>query len=203
MNHIAQVGAPLAMVAALAGACGGSGKSRGAESAAALDSAALNASAAGPRHVSGVMIGKRIGAGNRMTDPTFQFAPQDTVYLSVALTGSTGPDKLTAAWRSQNGEVVQQSTEAVQPPGRIRRFNLPSPRGSSRERTRSSCFLAVIRRIRRCSWSRSRTWRDRMRPPAFAGAAVDSPLFARLLERRCGTDVRTREGWVNPAVCRA
>ena len=87
MTHLAQVGAPLAMVAVLAGGCGGSDKSRGDESAAALDSAAANASAAGPRHVSSVMIGKRIGAGNRMTDPTFQFAPQDTVYLSVAIRG--------------------------------------------------------------------------------------------------------------------
>ena len=129
MTHIAQVGAPLAMVAVLAGGCGGSDKSRGAESAAALDSAALNASAAGPRHVSSVMIGKRIGAGNRMTDPTFQFAPQDTVYLSVAITGSTGPDKLTAAWRSQNGEVVQQSTEAVQPAGQNTAFQLTQPKG--------------------------------------------------------------------------
>ena len=130
MNHIAQVGAPLAMVAALAGACGGSESHAGAlRVAAALDSAALNASAAGPRHVSSVMIGKRIGAGNRMTDPTFQFAPQDTVYLSVAITGSQGPDKLTAAWRSQNGEVVQQSTEAVQPAGQNTAFQLSQPKG--------------------------------------------------------------------------
>jgi hypothetical protein len=105
MAHIAQVGAPLAMVAALAGACGGSDQSRGAgaESGAASDSAAAAKAASGPRHISNVMIGKRIGSGNRMTDPTFQFAPQDTVYLSVATEGSSGPDKITTAWRSQTG----------------------------------------------------------------------------------------------------
>jgi hypothetical protein len=130
MTHLAQAAAPLAMVAVLAGGCGGSDKSRGgAESAAAVDSAAANASAAGQRHVSSVMIGKRIGAGNRMTDPTFQFAPQDTVYLSVAITGSEGPDKLTAAWRSQTGEVVQQSAEPIQPAGQNTAFQLTQPKG--------------------------------------------------------------------------
>src|SRR5678809_313570 len=96
MAHIAQVGTPLVMVVVLAGGCGGSDGSRGAgaETGAAADSAAAKA-ASGPRHISNVMIGKRIGSGNRMTDPTFQFAPQDTVYLSVATEGSSGPDKVT------------------------------------------------------------------------------------------------------------
>jgi hypothetical protein len=132
MAHIAQVGAPLAMVAALAGACGGSGESRGAgaeSGAAASDSAAASNAASAPRHISNVMIGKRIGSGNRMTDPTFQFAPQDTVYLSVGITGGGGPDKLTAAWRSQTGEVLQQSTEAVQPSGQNTAFQLSQPKG--------------------------------------------------------------------------
>ena len=128
MTHLAHVGAPLAMVAALAGGCAGSDKSRGDESAAARDSAAANASAAGPRHVSSVMIGKRIGSGNRMTEPTFQFAPQDTVYLSVATEGSTGPDKIITAWRSQTGEVLQQPTEAIQP-GQNTAFQLSQPKG--------------------------------------------------------------------------
>ena len=128
MAHIAQVGAPLAMVAALAGACGGSDQSREAESGAASDSAAAAKVAAGPRHISNVMIGKRIGSGNRMTDPTFQFAPQDTVYLSVATEGSSGPEKITTAWRSQTGEVLQQPTEAIKP-GENTAFQLSQPKG--------------------------------------------------------------------------
>jgi hypothetical protein len=130
MSHFAHVGAPLAMLAALAGACGGSEKSRGgAESGAAPDSAAGNAGTAGPRHISNVMIGKRIGGGNRMTDPSFQFAPQDTVYLSIGTTGTEGPDKLTAAWRFQTGEVLEQSTEAIQPAGQNTAFQLSRPKG--------------------------------------------------------------------------
>ena len=130
MAHIAQVGAPLAMVVALAGGCGGSDGSRGAgaESGAASDSAAAAKAAAGPRHISNVMIGKRIGSGNRLTEPTFQFAPQDTVYLSVATEGSSGPDKITTAWRSQTGEVLQQPTEAIQA-GQNTAFQLSQPKG--------------------------------------------------------------------------
>jgi hypothetical protein len=131
MGHIAQVGAPLALVAALVGACGGSDQSRGAgaETGAASDSAAATKAAAGPRHVSNVMIGKRIGSGNRMTDPSFQFAPLDTVFLSVGTEGGSGPDKLTAAWRSQTGEVLQQSTETVQPENQNTAFRLSQPKG--------------------------------------------------------------------------
>ena len=128
MTHLAQVGAPLAMVAVLAGGCGGSDKSRGAETGATSDSALAAKAAAGPRHISNVMIGKRIGSGNRLTEPTFQFAPQDTVYLSVATEGSTGADKITTAWRSQTGEVLQQPTEPIKA-GENTAFQLSQPKG--------------------------------------------------------------------------
>ena len=79
--------------------------------------------------VSNVMIGKRIGAGNHVTEPTFQFAPADTVYVSVGTTGSTGADHLTAAWRSQTGEVLQQSSEPIPAAGQNAVFRLGQPKG--------------------------------------------------------------------------
>lgn len=128
MAHNAHVGALLVVTTALADGCGGSDQSRGAESAIASDSAAAAKVASGPRHISNVMIGKRIGSGNRMTDPSIQFAPQDTVYLSVATEGSSGPDKVTTAWRSQTGEVLQQPTEAIKPEENTA-FQLSQPKG--------------------------------------------------------------------------
>jgi hypothetical protein len=79
--------------------------------------------------VSNVMIGRRIGAGNHITEPTFQFAPADTVYVSVGTTGTTGADHLTAAWRSQTGEIVQQSNEPIPAAGQNAAFQLSQPKG--------------------------------------------------------------------------
>jgi hypothetical protein len=115
MTHITRVGARLAVVAAITGACSGSEGSRAAGiEAAAMDSASLAASeASSVLKVSNVMIGRRIGPGNRITEPTFEFAPKDTVHVSVATTGSGEGGPLTAAWRSQSGEILLKSSQPV------------------------------------------------------------------------------------------
>jgi hypothetical protein len=128
MAHVSLVGAS-AMIAALLGACSVHEKSQSEETARAADSAKATAAASPLRRVSMVMIGKQVGAGNRVTEPTFQFAPQDTVYISVATEGSTGPDTLTAAWRSQNGEILQQSSALVPRAGENVAFNYSQPKG--------------------------------------------------------------------------
>ena len=130
MNQVMLVGVPLVGIAALAGACGrsdGSGSKRGG----AADSAAMAASAAKPTElrVSNVMIGRRLGSGDRITEPTFQFAPEDTVYVSVSAEGAAGGRTLTAAWRSQTGEILQQTSEPVQPAGENTAFHLSQPKG--------------------------------------------------------------------------
>jgi hypothetical protein len=76
-----------------------------------------------------VMIGKGAKSGNRISEPTFQFAPQDTVYVSVATEGSTGPDTLTAAWRSQDGKILKQSSQPVAASGENAGFSLSLPKG--------------------------------------------------------------------------
>jgi len=132
MAHITQVGPPLVVIAALAGACGRSDESRhGGAEAGATDSAAAAASAAGPaeRRVSNVMIGRRVGPSDRITEPTFQFAPEDTVHVSVATEGAGGAATLTAAWRSQSGEILQQSSEPARPAGENTAFHLSQPKG--------------------------------------------------------------------------
>ena len=132
MTHLTRVGPSLVVVAALSGACGRSGESRpaGAETG-ATDSAAAAASAAGPgaRRVSNVMIGKMVGASDRITEPTFQFAPKDTVHISVATEGTGGGGTLSAAWRSQNGEILQQTSAPVPAAGENVAFHLSRPEG--------------------------------------------------------------------------
>jgi hypothetical protein len=128
MAHLLLTGASLVAVAAVAGACGRSGGSESGTRTATADSAAAAAKPAELR-ISNVMIGRRVGAGNHVTEPTFQFAPQDTVYVSVGTSGSTGADHLTAAWRSQTGEVVQQSSEPIPAAGQNAAFQLAQPKG--------------------------------------------------------------------------
>jgi len=129
MSHITDAPAALIAASVLAGACRGSDESaRLAAEKDAADSAAA-AAASAPRRVSGVMIGSRIDSVSRVIEPTFQFSPQETVFVSVATSGNTGSDKLTAAWRYQTGEILQQSSEAVRPAGQNTAFQLTRPKG--------------------------------------------------------------------------
>lgn len=130
MVYVARVGAPLALIAALAGGCGGSGESRPAGGAAgAADSAAQVASAKpAERRISNVMIGRRVGTGNRIIEPTFQFAPTDTVYVSVGTEGTEGAATLAAAWRTQTGEILQQASQPVPGQGENAEFHLAQPK---------------------------------------------------------------------------
>jgi hypothetical protein len=125
MAHITRIGVQLAVVAALASACTRSEVPRpeGGETGLA-DSAVTE-----ELRVSNVMIGRQIGPGNRITEPTFEFAPQDTVHVSVATQGTGGAGTLTAAWRSQSGEIVQKSSEPVPPAGENTEFRLSQPKG--------------------------------------------------------------------------
>jgi len=127
MTHIGMAGAPLIIAAALVTACTGSDKAESAAVAKA-DSAAAAPAKPKERRVSNVMIGKHIGTNNLVTEPTFQFTPQETVFVSVATEGAEGAGEMTAAWRSQNGEVVQKTTESIQP-GKNTLFQLSEAKG--------------------------------------------------------------------------
>jgi hypothetical protein len=129
MTHLTRVGPPLVVAVALSSACGRSEESRhaGAETG-ATDSAAMAAGPAAGRRVSNVMIGRQIGPNDRVTEPTFQFTPHDTVHISVATEGAGG-GRLSAAWRSQSGEVLQQTSVPVSPAGQNAAFHLSRPEG--------------------------------------------------------------------------
>ena len=51
------------------------------------------------------------------------------MYLSVATEGSAGASKVTAAWRSQGGEIVQQTSEPVPDTDGSTAFSLAQPKG--------------------------------------------------------------------------
>jgi len=121
---------PLAVLVVLSPACGRFDTPNTAETASRMsDSARLASATLAERRVSNVMIGRRVGPGNHITEPTFQFTPQDTVYVSVGTTGTDGASTLSAAWRAQTGEVLQQSTLPVGAAGENVAFQLSPPKG--------------------------------------------------------------------------
>jgi hypothetical protein len=129
MAHNWRIGGQLVAMTTVAVACSGSDQSRSAEGAGATDSAALAATAAPTElRVSNIMIGRQVGPGNRITEPTFEFKPKDTVHVSVGTTGTGEGGPLTAAWRSQTGEILLKSSEPVTP-GENVDFQLSQPKG--------------------------------------------------------------------------
>jgi hypothetical protein len=98
--------------------CGGESSQKRAESAAA-DSAkrvadsVKQAETTGKARLANVMIGKRVGPENLIAEPTFQFAPQETVYVSAALQGSPGQATLAARWLAQGPKVLDSTAQSV------------------------------------------------------------------------------------------
>jgi hypothetical protein len=132
MAHVRRSSTELVAIVMLTGACSRSEEARpaGAETG-VTDSAALAASesGSGKLRISNVMIGRQVGRGNLITQPTFEFAPQDTIHVSVATEGSGRASRVTAAWRSQSGKILQQTSEPVRHAGENMEFRLSQPNG--------------------------------------------------------------------------
>jgi hypothetical protein len=62
--------------------------------------------------VSSVDLGKAIDAERRVVEGTDDFGTRDTIYASVATTGS-GSGTLTADWTFEDGQVVEHSEQSV------------------------------------------------------------------------------------------
>jgi hypothetical protein len=122
MGHVVRAGLTV-LIASLAGCGGGEKSTAGMAAAAARDSAAKADSARAEEtsktlRVTNVMIGKRIGEGARVTEPTFQFDPADTVYVSIGTVGSPDTVAFQAHWTNHKGEVIDSSNKTIQPKGR-------------------------------------------------------------------------------------
>jgi hypothetical protein len=130
MARLTRTDGALVFAGLVAVACGGKDSRESEVGAAGRDSAQLAASVAAPAglRVAGVMIGKRVGTGNLITEPTFQFSPTDTVHISVTTEGS-GAGQLMAAWRSQGGEILQKNSEFARTGGENTAFSLSQPKG--------------------------------------------------------------------------
>jgi hypothetical protein len=131
MTHVARALTAVALLAAVA--CKGrdtAPPATGAETGATGTAAAPETAVSNELKVAGVMIGKRLGENNLITEPTFQFAPTDTIYVSVSTEGAPERAELSAIWRFQTGQTVDSSTQAIQPQGpENTEFHVSNPKG--------------------------------------------------------------------------
>src|SRR4051812_35029489 len=58
-------------------------------------------------------MGRHIGPDKKITDKTDDFAPTDTLYASVHLSGSAPNGSVVGRWTFENGTVVDERTESV------------------------------------------------------------------------------------------
>lgn len=66
-------------------------------------------------HVASVELGRGIGTDKRVTDPTEEFRPNETIYAAVITNGSAQNAELTARWTFEDGQVVEETTQTISP----------------------------------------------------------------------------------------
>ena len=107
----------LYLLAILGGAASAIGCKKAAPPPPESSSADTAAAAPAPFAVSDVTLGKAIGADKRVASPSTTFGPKDTIYASVATTGSAPSKTLSAKWTFQDGQTVKADSQSIAPTG--------------------------------------------------------------------------------------
>jgi hypothetical protein len=130
MTHVARALTAFTLLAAVGCKGRDAAPDTSAESGATAAAPAADTAVSKELKVAGVMIGKRLGDNKLITEPTFQFAPADTVYVSVSTEGAPASADLTAVWRFQTGQTVDSSSQTISPQGNENtEFHIVNPKG--------------------------------------------------------------------------
>lgn len=70
-----------------------------------------------PIEVASVDLGRQIGPDRRVVQSMTTFGVNDTIYASVATTGTAASAVLTAKWTYQTGQTVDSTTTTIAPTG--------------------------------------------------------------------------------------
>jgi hypothetical protein len=80
--------------------------------------------------VTGVLIGSGIGADKKVNAPKIVFKPSETIYASVLSDGAAPAASVRVRWTSEDGHVVQESTQNIAPTGpAVTEFHASKPEG--------------------------------------------------------------------------
>jgi hypothetical protein len=121
----------LAVVVGLAPATGACGRDRGVEDERTVPPAG-EATPGQAARVSSVALGRSVDAQGRIANAaeTENFAPRDTIYVSVNTEGAASGSRLTARWTYQDGQVVDESSQTISPTGpATTEFHISDPGG--------------------------------------------------------------------------
>ena len=130
MKHVARALTAMALLAAVGCKGRDAAPDAGTETGATATVPAADSAPSKELTVSGVMIGRGLGESKLITQPTFKFAPADTIYVSISTQGQPESAELTAKWRFQTGQVVDSSSQTIQPSGpENTEFHIANPKG--------------------------------------------------------------------------
>ena len=80
--------------------------------------------------VTGVLIGSGVGADKKVNAPKIVFKPSETIYASVLSAGAAPAASVRVRWTSEDGHVVQESTQNIAPTGpAVTEFHASKPEG--------------------------------------------------------------------------
>jgi len=80
--------------------------------------------------VADIGLGKKLEAGNHVTNEATAYGTRDTIYAAVHTTGTGQNASLTARWTFQDGQVVNERTETISPTGdAYTEFHISAPKG--------------------------------------------------------------------------
>ena len=91
--------------------------------------------------VADIELGRAV-SNARVTDRTEEFRATDTVYTSVHTTGASSSATVMARWTFEDGQVVQESSQAIAPTGdAYTEFHISKPGGLPKGKYKVEVFL--------------------------------------------------------------
>jgi hypothetical protein len=87
-------------------------------------------SAPEPFRVTSLELGNALDAGKKITAPSREFAPSDTIYAAVASEGASPSATIVARWTFEDGQLVSEDSQSIAPTGPAStEFHLSKPGG--------------------------------------------------------------------------
>jgi hypothetical protein len=90
----------------------------------------MASTSAGEVQITGVQLGRGVGANRKVTKQTDSFSPRDTIYASVLTNGTASNTTVSARWTYEGNQVVSEDNRTISPSGtEATEFHITKPGG--------------------------------------------------------------------------